>query len=152
VHASPGATGLVLACSGVGGLLGAALAPWVQRRFRFGLVVTVLLWVQTVLWPFLALAPSLLLLGALWLAIALCQPVYDTMLVSYRLALVPDALQGRVNSVFRCIAFSLQPVGAALAGALIQSRGIRSTVLVFATILAALAVAATANRHVRMAR
>lgn len=151
LHASPAATGLVLACGGAGGLLGATVAPWVQRRFRFGQVITTVLWVQAVLWPFFALAPSLIVLGALWTAVALCQPAYDTTLVSYRLALIPDALQGRVNSVFRCIAFSLQPLGAALAGALIELAGAERTVLIFAGIAATLAVAATASAHVRTA-
>ena len=39
---------------------------------------------------------------------------------AYRLAQIPDPLQGRVNSVFRLIAFGSGPVGLALTGWLLQ--------------------------------
>jgi hypothetical protein len=40
--------------------------------------------------------------------------------VSYRRMLIPDQLQGRVNSVFRLISYSGAPVGLALTGFLLQ--------------------------------
>jgi hypothetical protein len=39
----------------------------------------------------------------------------------YRLALTPDALQGRVNSIARLISFGLAPLSIALTGILLQS-------------------------------
>ena len=67
------------------------------------------------------------------------------------LALIPDRLQGRVNSTFRLICFGLMPVGAALSGVLLERFGTGTTIAVFSAWLAALAVITTANRHVRHA-
>jgi hypothetical protein len=38
-------------------------------------------------------------------------PAYDTVQLSYRLALIPGPLQGRVNSAFRLIAQGMRPLG-----------------------------------------
>jgi hypothetical protein len=50
---------------------------------------------------------------------------------SYRIALIPDGLQGRVNSSFRLFAFLLNPVGAALCGWLLERGGSPPAVAVF---------------------
>ncbi len=68
---------------------------------------------------------------------------------SYRLSIIPDPLQGRVNSVFRLLAFGFIPLGAALSGLLIERLGVVSTVVAFEAVLLVLATATIANRHVR---
>jgi len=70
---------------------------------------------------------------------------------SYRLALIPDELQGRVNSAFRLLAFGFQPLGFALTGVFLQLFGAITTVLIFAGVQLLLAVTTLANRHVRNA-
>jgi hypothetical protein len=70
---------------------------------------------------------------------------------SYRLALIPDALQGRVNSCFRLLAFGFNPLGAALCGLLLEGFGSTPTVLLFAAWYAAMAVVTQLNPHVRNA-
>jgi len=76
---------------------------------------------------------------------------YNIVQFSYRLTLIPDELQGRVNSSFRLISYGLRPVGIALTGVLIQDIGAISTVLVFGGCYVALAMAATLSPHVRKA-
>jgi hypothetical protein len=71
---------------------------------------------------------------------------------SYRLALIPDALQGRVNSVFRLLAFGFIPAGFALTGVLLQWLNVAPTIWFFTGCLIVLALATTINRHVRHAR
>lgn len=66
----------------------------------------------------------------------------------YRLASIPDALQGRVNSIFRLILFGSQAVGLLLTGALLQAIGPVLTVLLFIPQLL-LALAATLHRQLR---
>jgi hypothetical protein len=61
-------------------------------------------------------------------------------------------LQGRVNSVFRLIAFGGQPLGLALTGIFIQYGGIVITILACSVGMAVFAVAATMNIHIRTAR
>lgn len=70
---------------------------------------------------------------------------------SYRMKIIPDSLQGRVNSVFRLIAFGSQPVGLALTGILLQTIGPIPTILLLAVPQFALAIATTLNRSIRMA-
>ena len=150
-HATSGSIGLMFAVVSVGGVLGSLLAPRVQRRFRFGQVIIVVFWVEALLWPLFAVAPNLLLLGMIAAGVYALGPVYNAVQLSYRLALIPDALQGRVNSAYRLVAYGCHPLGIALSGVLIQAIGPVSTVLVFAAWVAVLAVLTTLNAHVRHA-
>ncbi|MBV9616802.1 MAG: hypothetical protein JO031_15215, partial [Ktedonobacteraceae bacterium] len=79
-------------------------------------------------------------------------PIYNVVQFSYRSALIPDELQGRVNSVFRLIAFGGQPIGVALIGWLLQSAGVTETIIYCSIFLALLSISATLNRHVRHAQ
>jgi len=90
-------------------------------------------------------------LGGLLAAGLLIDAAYNVVQFSYRLALIPDELQGRVNSSFRLISYSLRPLGQALTGVFIQSVGPIFTVLAFSLCLVMLAVVATLNSHVRNA-
>jgi hypothetical protein len=69
--------------------------------------------------------------------------------MSYRLGLIPDALQGRVNSVYRLIAFALNPLGAGLAGVQTQWIGAVRGVLLLSSVLAVMAVLSILNRDLR---
>src|SRR5438105_375401 len=80
-------------------------------------------WHQVRSIPLFAIAPSPLLFGVIAAGQWITGPIYNAVQFSYRLALIPDALQGRVNSVFRLLAFGFQPLGAALSGVLLQSIG-----------------------------
>jgi len=67
---------------------------------------------------------------------------------SYRLSLIPDELQGRVNSVFRLLAFGFQPLGWALAGVLIQWIQVVPTILILSAVGLLLAILTSVNKHV----
>jgi hypothetical protein len=56
---------------------------------------------------------------------SLIWPLYAVVVVTYRLSLVPDALQGRINSAFRLLTFGAEPLGAALGGVLLVPLGPR---------------------------
>ena len=143
--------GLILSVGSLGGILGTFIGRWVQRRFRYGQAVPSIILYQAIVWPLMALSPNLLVFG---LAVALSfamWPAYDVVQYTYRLAMIPDALQGRVNSSFKLIAWGSRPVGAALTGFLIEWIGAGSTTLAFAGLFLALSLAAFANVHVRNA-
>jgi predicted MFS family arabinose efflux permease len=150
-HASDFTIGTLFAIGGAGGILGAILATPIQRRFRFGPVIIATVWISALAMPFFLLAPSPLWLGVVEAVAFITGPIYNVVQFSYRLSLIPDELQGRVNSVFRLLAFGLQPLGLALTGVLIQSIHVAPTVLVFAACMIALAVTTTLNRRVRQA-
>jgi len=143
--------GLVFSIGGVGGIVGALIGGRIQRRFTFGQVIVTLLWIQAVLFPLYLVAPHFLWLGVIYAALFTLGPVYNVVQFSYRLSIIPDALQGRVNSTFRLLAFGLTPLGAALAGVLLQYAGAKWTIVFFGAWYVLLAILTASNRDVRNA-
>ena len=150
-HASSAVIGLIFAVGGVGGILGSLAAVRLRERFSFGQLIIACVWSWAILTPLFAVAPNPLVLGLLMAGTFLSGPLYNVVQMSYRLALIPDVLQGRVNSVFRLIAFSGQPLGYALAGILLQTVGAVPAVLIFSVPYLFAALLTTFNPHVRQA-
>lgn len=119
-HALPFTVGMLLATLGTGGMVGALLAPSLQKRFSVGFVVRVTSWLMALLWIGMVLSPTIVLLGSFLFLFALVFTIYDVIQFSYRALQIPNELQGRVNSIFRLIAFGGQPLGLALTGLLLQ--------------------------------
>jgi predicted MFS family arabinose efflux permease len=151
-HASSFAIGLILACAGVGNVLGTLATGPMQRRVPFGRLVIVMTWVLALTWPLFVFAPDPLTLGVVTFICMLAVPVLIVAQFSYRMALIPDALQGRVNSVFRLVVWGCQPLGLALTGALLQAFGPIATVWILFVPQVALGVVTMLNPHVRRAR
>jgi predicted MFS family arabinose efflux permease len=149
--ASPAAIGALYTAAAVGGLAGTLVAPFVLRRLPFGRIVLVFVWVQAILFPLLAFAPNLIVMGLIAAGLIFVSPIYNTVQMSYRLGLIPDELQGRVNSVYRLTAFALNPLGAALAGLLTQWVGAARGVVLLSSVLVLMAILSTMNRELRTA-
>ncbi|HEV2460384.1 MAG TPA: hypothetical protein VGS80_18670, partial [Ktedonobacterales bacterium] len=77
--------------------------------------------------------------------------VFDMVQFSYRLRLIPDALQGRVNSVYRLGAYGGQSLGLALAGVLLEQVGPGVTIVALGIGLLGLTTLMTAAPYVRAA-
>ncbi|HEX8221595.1 MAG TPA: MFS transporter [Chloroflexia bacterium] len=133
--AGEAAIGTIFSIGSVGGILGAALGGRINRRFTLRQIVLTTVWVNVVCFPLYALAPSVPALGLIAAVVFISVPVYSVAALSYRLALIPDALQGRVNSAVRLVAFGFQPVGSALAGFLLERVGAVPSVAVFSGLL-----------------
>ncbi|MBA2287808.1 MAG: hypothetical protein H0W02_20225 [Ktedonobacteraceae bacterium] len=97
----------------------------------------------------LAFAPNLLLLAIANAAGFIVVPIYMVAQFSYRLSRIPDHLLGRVNSVFRLIAFGSRPIGIGLTGLLLQVLGPITTVLVLFIPQILLALAVTVHPQMR---
>ena len=151
MNASDFDIGLMFSIGGVGGVIGSFFAARVQRRFSFGQAIIFIIWAQALLFPLYLVAPNVWLLGAVFSAMYLLGPIYNVVQFSYRVALIPDALQGRVNSVFRLLAFGFLPLGAALCGVLLEHAGTGGTVAFFGVAYVALAAWAACSRPVREA-
>jgi predicted MFS family arabinose efflux permease len=143
--------GVVFSLAGIGGIVGSLIGGRIQRRFRFGQVIVACMALEALSFPLYVLMPTYHSLAIVAGASALLAPVYNVVQFSYRLSIIPDELQGRVNSVFRLLAFGFMPAGAALSGFLLERMGTVAAVLVFWCVLIALAAATAANRHVREA-
>ncbi len=144
--------GLVFSLSAIGAIVGSVIGGLIQKRFRFGQIIITTVWISALLFPLLAFAPQFWVLGLVLGLSWVTGPVYNVVQFSYRVSLIPDALQGRVNSVFRLLAFGFQPLGAALAGVLIERYGVYVAVGFYSVWYLVFAVMTTLNSHVRNAR
>ncbi len=152
MHASSFVIGVIFAIGGIGGILGAVVAPFIHKRVSFGQGIIGTSWIFALMMPLYIIAPNPVVLGVITALVFIAGPVYNVVQFSYRSALIPDELQGRVNSVFRLIAFGGQPIGLALTGLAIQAIGVVQTILIGTAIMVVLALAATVNTHVRNAK
>ncbi len=149
--ASPAMIGVIFGLGGVGGVLGAVIAPYVRQRVPFGRLIPLLHWGYALLWPLYALVPTPLLIGIVEAATLTNDQVYDVTWPSYRMALIPDALQGRVTGALRLAPALTQPIGLLLTGELIQRIGPAATLYALSAGIALLALAVTLNPVVRAA-
>jgi MFS family permease len=151
LHASTVEIGILFLVGGFTGVMGALIAPLLRRRLSFFVISISVLWVQALLSPLLILAPNLLILGAILALLFFLYPIFDVLQRSRRMALIPDGLQGRINSVYRLIVFSSNPVSLTLTGLLLQNAGTTPTILLTTGGLALIAFIATLNPHMRQA-
>jgi MFS family permease len=151
MHASSFAIGIMFATGGAGSVLGSLIVSPLQRRFTFGQIIVGSTWFWALSWPLYDFAPNLWVLGLVNAFGFIVLPVYMGTQYSYRLTLIPDELQGRVNSVFKLVAFGAQPVSLALTGALLQWFGPITTIWLIFAPQVVLAAFATLNRPLRHA-
>lgn len=144
--------GLIFAVGGVGSIVGALLAPRLERRLTVGYSILLCRWYFVLSWPLYALAPFPLVLGALQFGTGLVDPIEDVPYFSHRLQLIPDELKGRVLSACRLVPGTTRPLGLALTGILIQQIGIFPTIwLAWVWLLVCTAIV-TMLPHVRRER
>lgn len=141
--------GLLLSCQAVGAIVASRVSPLLVRRvgrdWALVFVALALMVKSIVLWqvPVIWVAGTALLLGA-------CAEVtWDVVVVALRQTVIPGHLQGRVNSVYRLVAWGCMPVGAGAAGLLAHSLGTPAVFGVGAVVMAGVAavLARGARRH-----
>src|SRR6185437_1235900 len=69
--------GAIFGISGIGGIVGSLIGGQIQKRFRFGQVIAVLVWVEALLFPLYAIMPSYVFLGAIGALHFLLSPIYN---------------------------------------------------------------------------
>jgi MFS family permease len=152
MHAAPFTIGLALAMDGVGSMLGALLVNRFGKRLSFCVIFIACHWLGAMLWLTVLFAHSMLILSLILALISTTFMITDLTQFSYRRLLIPDELQGRVNSVFRLIAYSGAPLGLALTGLLLQLWGPPITIGVLGIGAITTALLITLNPHIRRAR
>lgn len=150
--ASEAAIGVIIGIGSIGAIIGSMIGGFIQKRFSFGQAIIGIVWIIVIIFPFHAIVPNYIVLGVVTAIIVMMVPIYNVVQVSYRLSLIPDELQGRVNSAVRLIAYGFQPLGAILCGFLLERFGSTITVLVFTAWMVIWGTLAALNRHVREAR
>lgn len=108
--------GMLLTAGAAGGVAGGLLCPWIAARLGS----------SRSLWLALALMPlpflGLYLTSQFWVAVALMfletfvAVLWNVVTVSFRQRVIPDALLGRVNSIYRFFGWGMMPLGALAGG------------------------------------
>ena len=95
--------------------------------------------------------PNVFVLVASILPTALAIPSTDSVVGSYQLAMTPDRLVGRVESVRSTMALLVAPLGPLVAGVLFDATSERATIAVFAATGLSLALWGTFSSAIRSA-
>ena len=152
---SAGVIGLTLSIGSIGSLIAAFTATRISGRFGIGptTIGVGLLWGPATL--LIALAPegnaAIPFLVAAQLLLGFAVVVYNIVQVSYRQAICPPRLQGRMNSTMRFIVWGMIPVGGLVGGVLGTTIGLRETIVVgsIGTALGVLWIVFSPQRHLR---
>lgn len=134
-----GEVGLVLAVFGAGTLLGAVASPLFRRALPVRTILLLEFWSGLLAVAYLAVPSVWVLLAALTVQ-GITLPVTNSVVDSYRLAIIPDRLLGRVETVAGQIGLAIAPLGPLAAGLLLSATSPRVTVACFLLFSASLVV------------
>jgi predicted MFS family arabinose efflux permease len=147
---SGGEIGALLAAFGLCTLLGSLVSPLLRRAFSVRAILLLELWAWAGTIAFLV-RPNVYVLTGSILPLAVTLPVTDSVVVGYRIAITPDRMLGRVESVRSNIALLLGSFGPLAAGLLLETVSARETVVVFTACGLGLAVWGTLSPSIRKA-
>jgi MFS family permease len=142
--------GALSALFGACTLLGAVASPLFRRAFSIRTILLLELWTALGSVAFLV-RPDIVVLAIAILPQAVTLPVTDSVVRAFGIAITPDRLLGRVESVRRTISLGVAPLGPLAAGLLLGATSARTTVAVFAVGSLALALWGTLSPAIRNA-
>lgn len=151
VGSDPLQVGLVFSGAGAGGLVGGLVAGRIAGRFRLGRVAITMLWVEALAFPLYAVAPTWWWLAGVAFLESVITPIYSVAMDTYRIAITPDAVRGRVNGALGTLVTGAMSVGTVLGGVLLTSIGAPALALVCGLWLLGLAAVTTSSGTVRRA-
>ncbi|HXY80287.1 MAG TPA: MFS transporter [Gaiellaceae bacterium] len=147
---SGGEIGLLVAVFGVSTLAGSLFSPLFRRWLSTRTIILIELWTWLGTVAFLVRPDVYVLTGAI-VPFGIAAPVTDSVVDGYRIAVTPDRLIGRVESVRSSIALLVAPLGPLLAGFLLGSVSLRTTGAVFTACGIVLAIWGTLSPSIRNA-
>lgn len=119
----PAAIGVIDALAGVGGILGALAAPFIIDRLPTGRLTIAVAWSWVPLLVPLVFWSSPLLIGAVLMLGLSLNPAGNAGAQSYRVAITPPHLQGRVSSSMQFVGMSMMPLAPIAGGFLLDTYG-----------------------------
>ena len=132
LHLSAGQVGLAFGLGNIGALVGAILANRIARWFGLGPTIIGSLFIGGLMLLMIAIAPAgdaaLPYLVAGGLFGGLSNMVYNINQVSYRQAICPPRMQGRMNATVRFLVWGTIPIGNILGGLIATTFGVHETI------------------------
>ncbi|MEV4643157.1 MFS transporter [Actinoplanes sp. NPDC049548] len=138
-------SGVVVALTAGGSLVGSLLAPRLRVQERPQTVIVLCCWVCAVLVPALALTRAPLVIGLLLAPCMFVAALGNVAFATTMLLLTPPDLTGRVQSAAGFLSMIAQPVGPLVGGVLLDRIGAPATFGVFAAVMAVAAVVVTVS-------
>jgi MFS family permease len=130
--------GLVLTIQGIGGLVGAVVAPHASKRFGRARVMTFGIFSSSVLILLQGFAPNIYLFVGLATFGAFTISQWNILLMSTYQSLIPNEIYGRIHGTRRTLVWGMMPIGSVMGG-LLATTGLRTPLYVggfIATVIA----------------
>lgn len=132
--------GLLLSAGAVGGVLGGLSASWIIERLGAGSAAMLNLVIQAVAYAGIALSMSPLIVALMLGLQSYTGSIGGVVGVSFRQAIIPNQLMGRVSSAFRLYALGAMAIGAAVGGLLARSFGLLAPYWLSALVMLVLSI------------
>ncbi|MGI8329940.1 MFS transporter [Actinomadura scrupuli] len=140
--------GVLLAASGMGGILGALLAPRILQRIQLRKTAVVCTWTWCVLTTVMAVADHPVVLLLVWAGVGFVGAHMNVALTVYQATSVPETLRGRVASLNSFAARAPAALGALMGGFIISRLGTQQAAFAVAATMLALAISITVHRRI----
>lgn len=130
--------GLVLTIEGIGGLIGAVVAPHASKRFGRARVMTFGIFSSSILILLQGFAPNIYLFVGLATFGAFTISQWNILLMSTYQSLIPNEIYGRIHGTRRTLVWGMMPIGSVIGGVL-AATGLRTPLYVggfIATVIA----------------
>jgi MFS family permease len=126
LHLGPRGYGLLLAGAAVGSVLGGLVSARIVARTGALPALLISLTANAVIFAAIGLSPDVTVLGGALALNGFATTMWSVVSVSLRQQAVPSELLGRVNSVYRMLAWGLMPAGALAGGLIAHGLGVRA--------------------------
>jgi MFS family permease len=130
LHVSTRGYGLLLAVTAVGSVVGGLVNPWLTRRVGLLRSLIISAAIDAAVFVGLGLAPDPAVAAVMLAGQGFAIAMWNVVTVSLRQQIVPAALLGRVNSVYRMLGWGLMPAGALAGGFVAHAAGLRAPFIV----------------------
>lgn len=148
-HATASQIGVMFTISSAGGLIGALLVGPLSRRLRPRTLLIGGPWLALAVLLLLLVVHNPLLMGAVAAGAEFLAPAVNAVVAGSRIAVAPDALQGRVQAIATTSSMSLTWLGPLAVGFLFDRLGGGGTTLAVAGWALALALVSTSAPSIR---
>ena len=128
--------GVLLTSWAVGGLIGSLTADKIVAWLGSGRALQASVLVSALVLSVVALSENAVVVWAVFLLVGIIVVVWNVITVSFRQAVVPEDIFGRVNSVYRLLGWGGLSIGALLGGFLARSFGLTAPFWFAAVVLA----------------
>jgi MFS family permease len=140
LHTGTAGFGFLLAIGAIGGVIASVVGSSLSGRLGDRRALIAVLGTQSITQLVIFRSSSFVVVGVALAVAAFGIVVWNIVTISLRQTIVPAHLLGRVNSVYRLVAWGTIPLGAAAGGAVAAVAGIRSLFLLSGLLLAAVSV------------